>query len=69
MQCAQTVGIDLPLKGLVRQAASEHVWLGYNGPSFLALHHGASPCPVTEDLTKALAGFAQRLSYRRLREG
>jgi uncharacterized protein (DUF302 family) len=59
MQCAQTVGIDLPLKALVWQDASGHVWLGYNDPSFLAQRHGASPCPVTEDLRKALAGFAR----------
>lgn len=59
MQCAQTVGIDLPLKTLVWQDASGQVWLGYNDPSFLAQRHGASPCPVTETLTKALAGFAQ----------
>lgn len=59
MQCAQTVGIDLPLKALVWQDASGQVWLGYNDPSFLAQRHGAVPCPVTEDLQKALAGFAQ----------
>ncbi len=59
MQCAQTVGIDLPLKALVWQDASGQVWLGYNDPSFLAQRHGASPCPVTENLKKALAGFAQ----------
>jgi uncharacterized protein (DUF302 family) len=59
MQCAQTVGIDLPLKALVWQDASGQVWLAYNDPSFLAQRHGAAPCPVTEDLKKALAGFAQ----------
>jgi uncharacterized protein (DUF302 family) len=59
MQCAQTVGIDLPLKALVWQDPSGQVWLGYNDPSFLAQRHGASPCPVTENLRKALAGFAQ----------
>ena len=59
MQCAQTFGIDLPLKTLVWQDASGQVWLGYNDPSFLAQRHGAPPCPVTETLKKALAGFAQ----------
>jgi len=59
MQCAQTVGIDLPLKTLVWQDASGQVWLGYNDPSFLAQRHGAPACPVTETLKKALAGFAQ----------
>ncbi len=59
MQCAQTVGIDLPLKALVRQDASGQVWLGYKDPSFLAQRHAAPPCPVAENLKKALAGFAQ----------
>jgi len=59
MQCAQTVGIDLPLKALVWQDASGQVWLGYNDPSFLAKRHGALPCPVAENLRKALADFAQ----------
>src|SRR5258708_4322514 len=58
MECAQTVGIDLPLKALMWQDESGQVWLGYNDPSFLAQRHGASPCPVSEDLKKALAGFA-----------
>src|SRR6267142_3026976 len=59
MQCAQTVGIDLPLKALVWQDASGQVWLGYNDPSFLAKRHGALPCPVAENLRKVLADFAQ----------
>jgi uncharacterized protein (DUF302 family) len=59
MQCAQTVGIDLPLKALVWQDGSGQVWLGYNDPSFLAQRHGAPSCPVTENLKKALADLAQ----------
>jgi len=59
MQCAQTVGIDLPLKALVWQDASGQVWLGYNDPSFLAKRHGALPCPVAENLRKVLVDFAQ----------
>lgn len=59
MQCAQTVGIDLPLKALVWRDASGQVWLGYNDPSFPAQRHAAPPCPVTEHLKKALAGFAR----------
>ncbi len=59
MQCAQTVGIDLPLKALVWQDESGQVWLGYNDPSFLAQRHGAPSCPVTETLRKALAALAQ----------
>lgn len=59
MQCAQTVGIDLPMKALVWEDASGQVWLGYNDISFIAKRHEASECPVIENLTKALAGFAK----------
>jgi uncharacterized protein (DUF302 family) len=57
VQCVQTVGIDLPLKALVWQDVSGQVWLGYSDPLFLAQRHGAPPCPVTENLKKALAGW------------
>src|SRR6267142_4208714 len=59
MECAQTVGIDLPLKALVWQDESGQVWLGYNDPAYLAKRHGALPCPVAENLRKVLADFAQ----------
>ena len=59
MECAQTVGIDLPLKALVWEDASNQVWLGYNDPAFLAQRHGAAQCPVVENLRKALAGIAE----------
>ena len=58
MECAQSVGIDLPLKALVWEDASSQVWLGYNDPAYLAQRHGVSQCPVAENLRKALAGFA-----------
>lgn len=32
MECAQTVGIDLPLKALIWEDDSAQVWLGYNVP-------------------------------------
>lgn len=59
MECAQTVGIDLPLKALVWQDESGQVWLGYNEPEWLAARHGVKQCPVAAGLKKALAGFAQ----------
>lgn len=59
MECAQTVGIDLPLKALVWEDGSGQVWLGYNDPAFLANRHGVPQCPVVEKLSKALAGFAR----------
>ncbi len=57
MECAQTAGIDLPLKALVWEDASKQVWLGYNDPAFLAQRHGAADCPVVENLRKALSGI------------
>lgn len=59
MECAQSVGIDLPLKALVWEDASAQVWLGYNDPAFLAQRHGVPQCPVAENLRKALAGLAE----------
>jgi uncharacterized protein (DUF302 family) len=58
MECAQTAGIDLPLKALVWEDASKQVWLGYNDPAYLAKRHMAADCPVVEKLRKALAGIA-----------
>ena len=54
MECAQSVGIDLPLKALVWEDASAQVWIGYNDPAYLAQRHGAAQCPVVENLRKAL---------------
>lgn len=59
MECAQTVGIDLPLKALVWEDASAQVWLGYNDPAYLAQRHGVSQCPIAEKLGKALSGLAE----------
>ena len=58
MECAQTVGIDLPLKALVWEDASAQVWLGYNDPEFLAKRHAVATCPVAGNLSKALAGIS-----------
>lgn len=58
MECAQSVGIDLPLKALVWEDASAQVWVGYNDPAFLAQRHGVAQCPVVENLRKALDGIA-----------
>jgi uncharacterized protein (DUF302 family) len=57
MECAQSVGIDLPLKALVWEDASSQVWLGYNDPAWLAKRHGAADCPAVGSLSKALAGL------------
>lgn len=59
MECAQTVGIDLPLKALVWEDASAQVWLGYNDPAFIAKRHDVASCPSVAGLQKALAGLAE----------
>ncbi len=59
MECAQSAGIDLPLKALVWEDAMGQVWLGYNDPAFLAQRHGAPQCQVVDGLRKALAGLAR----------
>jgi uncharacterized protein (DUF302 family) len=59
MECAQTAGIDLPLKALVWQDAAGKVMLSYNDPEYLAKRHGATSCPAVENLKKALGGIAQ----------
>lgn len=64
MECAQSVGIDLPLKALVWQDASSQVWLGYNDPAYLAQRHGVAQCAVVPNLTKALAGIAEAVVAR-----
>jgi uncharacterized protein (DUF302 family) len=58
MQCAQSVGIDLPLKALVWEDAQGQSWLGYNDPAWVAQRHGAGTCPVVENLKKVLGGLA-----------
>ncbi len=58
MECAQTAGIDLPLKALAWQDATGQVWLGYNDPRFLAARHAAGECAVVPNLLKVLEGLA-----------
>jgi uncharacterized protein (DUF302 family) len=60
MECAQSAGIDLPLKVLAWQDANGQVWLAYNDPRYLATRHGTGDCgPVVQNLAKALASLAQ----------
>ena len=58
MECAQTAGIDLPLKALVWEDESKQVWLGYNDAAYLAKRHGAASCPAAEAIGKALSGLS-----------
>ncbi len=60
IECAQTVGIDLPLKVLVWEDVTGQVWLGYNDPLYLAKRHGAAQCSAAGKLSKALAGLSAK---------
>jgi uncharacterized protein (DUF302 family) len=57
MQCAQAVGIDLPLTALVREDAAAQAWIGCNDPGYLERRHGVENCPAVEGLRKALSGL------------
>jgi uncharacterized protein (DUF302 family) len=59
MECAQTVGIDLPLKALAWEDAAGQVWLGYNDPAYLAKRHATPTCPAAAGMAKALSGISE----------
>lgn len=59
MECAQTMGLDLPLKALVWEDAQGQVWLGYNDPAWLVRRHGAAECPAAKAVGKALASLSE----------
>jgi len=64
MECAQSVGIDLPLKALVWEDAAGQVWLGYNDPAWLGTRHRAANCPAVGNLRMALEGIAGAVTQR-----
>jgi uncharacterized protein (DUF302 family) len=64
MECAQSAGIDLPLKALAWEDAQGQAWLGYNDPVWLATRHGAASCPAAENLKKALSGLAEAATMK-----
>jgi uncharacterized protein (DUF302 family) len=59
MECAQSVGIDLPLKALVWEDASAQVWVGYNDPAWIAKRHAVETCSVAGNIAKALAAITE----------
>ena len=59
MQSVQTIGIDLPLKVLVWEDASDVTWLSYNDPSWLAKRHGL--LHGTEAVASALAAALEAI--------
>lgn len=55
MECAQTVGIDLPLKALAWQDAGGAVWLGVTEARYLMRRHRAGECqPAVDNVAGAL---------------
>lgn len=55
MECAQTAGIDLPLKVLAWQDAGGTVWLAYNEPRYLMHRHRAGECqPAVDNVLRVL---------------
>lgn len=59
MECAQSMGIDLPLKMLVWQTGDGSVMLGYNDPAWLAKRHGTECEPPVGNVARALDGIAK----------
>ncbi len=65
MECAQTTGIDLPLKMLVWEDKAGQVWLGYNDPAYLAKRHQVANCGnVVQNMSKVLSGIVQEVISR-----
>jgi uncharacterized protein (DUF302 family) len=61
MQCAQSIGIDLPQKALITEDASGQVWFSYNDPMYLAKRHDVKGCDeVLKKVTNALAKFSAK---------
>ena len=60
MACAQTTGIDLPMKALIYQDSDNKVYLAYNDPAYLKSRHAMQGCdkPLAK-ATGALANFAK----------
>ncbi|QEY60271.1 DUF302 domain-containing protein [Pseudomonas sp. C27(2019)] len=59
MECAQSVGIDLPLKALIWEDPAGQVWISYNDPEYLAKRHAVPACSVVPNLKKALSGVVE----------
>lgn len=64
LECAQTVGIDLPLKVLVWEDASAQVWLGYNDLAYIARRHEVPACAAPARLAEAMADIAGAATAR-----
>ena len=60
MQCAQSVGIDLPQKALISEDADGKVWFSYNDPLYLQRRHHIQGCDkALAKVSGALRNFAK----------
>jgi uncharacterized protein (DUF302 family) len=57
MECAQTAGIDLPLKALVWSDAAGKTMLSYNDPTYITKRHNAPACAAAPGMSQALGGI------------
>lgn len=59
MQCAQTVGIDLPQKALIYEDNTGQTWFSYNDPAYLDQRHHLEECAaVLKKVSTALGNFS-----------
>lgn len=59
LKCAQTAGIDLPLKALAWEDEEGQTRLTYNDPRYVASRHGAAECG---DILRRMAGALEGLA-------
>lgn len=60
MQCASSVGLDLPQKMLIREEAQGQVTLSYNSMAFLSQRHDLAGCQaVVDKVEMALANLSR----------
>ncbi len=64
MECAQSAGIDLPMKAMAWEDAKGRSWLGYNDPAWIARRHKAPKCKAAANLRKALAPLVEAAAAR-----
>jgi len=58
MQCAPSLGLELPLKMLVREEADGRTWIEYNDPRWLAARYHAEDCPAVAGVAKLMRSLA-----------
>ncbi len=65
MQCAPALGLELPLKVLVREDAQGKVWLEYNDPFWLAGRYHVAACAALAGVQNTLRQLVDEAAGRR----